>query len=92
VPTGAEVRRVPDAASCTWHVAGQPAPDPAIGSAGVSIRQAPFDGSDRQARGRVLAALHDGPRPVSEFDDRIVATLVADGLVQLTDGSASLPT
>jgi A/G-specific adenine glycosylase len=82
----------PIAASCTWHVAGQPAPDPAIGSAGVSIRQAPFDGSDRQARGRVLAALHDGPRPVSEFDDRIVATLVADGLVQLTDGSASLPT
>jgi A/G-specific adenine glycosylase len=82
----------PIAASCTWHVAGHPDPDPAIGSAGVSTRQAPFDGSDRQARGRVLAALHDGPRLASEFDERIVGTLVADGLVELRDGSASLPT
>jgi A/G-specific adenine glycosylase len=82
----------PIARSCTWNAAGRPDPDPAIGSAGVSVRQAPFDGSDRQARGRVLSALHDGPRPVSEFDERIVATLVADGLVELRDGTASLPT
>jgi A/G-specific adenine glycosylase len=82
----------PIAASCTWHVTGHPDPDPAIGSAGVSTRQAPFAGSDRQARGRVLAALHDGPRLVSEFDERIVATLVADGLVELSDGAAFLPT
>lgn len=81
----------PIAASCTWHVAGHPDPDPAVGSAGVSGRQARFDGSDRQARGRVLAALHDGPRPVSEFDDRIVATLVSDGLVEVRDGAACLP-
>ncbi len=57
----------PIAASCTWHVAGHQDPDPAVGSAGVSTRQAPFDGSDRQARGRVLAALHAGSRPVGEF-------------------------
>jgi A/G-specific adenine glycosylase len=82
----------PLAESCTWHVAGCPDPDPAVGSAGVSTRQAPFDGSDRQARGRVLAALHDGPRPVSEFDERILATLVADGLVDVRDGLAVLPT
>ena len=82
----------PIAASCTWHVAGRPDPDPAIGSAGVSTRQAPFDGSDRQARGRVLAALHHGPRSASEFDERIVASLVSDGLVEVRDGSASLPT
>ena len=82
----------PIAASCRWHAAGHPDPDPAVGSAGVSTRQAPFDGSDRQARGRVLAALHDGSRLASDFDERIVATLVADGLVAVRDGSASLPT
>jgi A/G-specific adenine glycosylase len=82
----------PIARSCTWHVVVHPDPDPAIGSAGVSARQAPFDGSDRQARGRVLAALHGGPRRVSEFDERIVATLVSDGLVDVRDGSAFLPT
>jgi len=58
----------------------------------VSTRQAPFDGSDRQARGRVLAALHDGPRPASEFDTRILSTLTNDGLVEVRDGTASLPT
>ena len=82
----------PIAASCSWHVAGHPEPDPAVGSAGVSTGQAPFDGSDRQARGRVLASLHDGPRPIDEFDRRILATLVADGLVELHGDDARLPT
>ncbi len=77
---------------CVWHLAGHPEPDPAVGSAGVSTRQAPFDGSDRQARGRVLAELQAGPRPVSDFDPRILATLVADGLVELDDDLARLPT
>jgi A/G-specific adenine glycosylase len=62
-----------------------------VGSAGVSRRQAPFDGSDRQARGRVLAALQSGPRRLDDFDDRIVATLVADGLVAITDTTIHLP-
>ncbi|HEU4841525.1 MAG TPA: A/G-specific adenine glycosylase, partial [Ilumatobacteraceae bacterium] len=44
----------PLAPACAWHVAGHPAPDPATGSAGVSTRQAPYAGSDRQARGAVL--------------------------------------
>ncbi len=35
--------------------------DPSVGSAGVSTRQARFDGSDRQARGRLLEALMHGP-------------------------------
>jgi len=82
----------PLAATCSWHAAGRPDPDPAVGSAGVSTRQAPFDGSDRQARGRVLAALQHGPRSISEFDERILATLVADGLVQTHDRTAHLPT
>lgn len=81
----------PLAPSCAWKIAGTPLPDPAVGSAGVSVTQAPFEGSDRQARGRVLAALHDGPRPVDEFDHRILATLVADGLVELHDDHARLP-
>jgi A/G-specific adenine glycosylase len=81
----------PIVGSCSWQVAGHPDPDPAVGSAGVSTRQAPFEGSDRQERGRVLAALHDGPRPVAEFDERILATLVGDGLVSIVGTNAHLP-
>ncbi len=81
----------PVAASCSWHVHGHPDPDPAVGSAGVSTRQAPFDGSDRQARGRVLQALGDGPRPVVDFDERILATLLADGLVEIDGPTVRLP-
>lgn len=83
--------RCPLVSSCAWTRAGRPDPDPAVGSAGVSARQAPFDGSDRQARGEVLRALHGGSRPVVEFDQRILATLVADGLVELHGHSVRLP-
>lgn len=76
---------------CRWHRAGRPDPDPAVGSAGVSTRQARFAGSDREARGRVLRAVHDGPRPVAEFERRIVDGLVADGLVVVGDGMVALP-
>mgnify|MGYP001812248073 FL=1 len=76
--------------TCVWKVAGRPDPDPAIGSAGVSTRQAPFEGSDRQARGRVLQALGAGPRPVGDFDARIVDGLVADGLVASNDNWVEL--
>lgn len=81
----------PLAPSCAWHVQGHPDPDPAVGSAGVSTRQAPFDGSDRQARGRVLRALGDGPRPSSDFDARIVDGLVADALVARDSALVRLP-
>lgn len=78
--------------TCAWAVAGRPSPDPAVGSAGVSTPQTRFEGSDRQARGRVLAALADGSAPSTEFDGRILAGLVGDGLVVVTpDGTASLP-
>lgn len=88
----------PVAAWCAWRVemgegAGGPAvPDPAAGSAGTGGRQAPFAGSDREGRGRLVAALRRGPLPWSEVavvagwpDDpdrarRVAATLVADGL------------
>lgn len=81
----------PIASTCSWHLKGRPEPDPAIGSAGVSTKQARFEGSDRQARGRVLVALGEGSRPLVAFDDRIVSGLVADGLAEINDGMLQLP-
>lgn len=78
--------------SCQWFQQGRLEPDPARGSAHVSGRQAPYEGSARQARGRVLRALVAGsavaPRDV---DAGILAGLVADGLVQVADGEVRLP-
>ncbi len=77
---------------CAWQLAGQPPPDPAVGSAHVSGGQSPFDGSDRQGRGRLVAALRRGPVAAAELApvmgwpgdpgraERVAATLVADGL------------
>ena len=81
----------PLAGSCDWHLAGHPHPDPATGSAGVSGKQARFEGSDRQARGKVLAAVGAEARPAAHFDDRIIAGLVADGLVIVSDDTVRLP-
>jgi A/G-specific adenine glycosylase len=94
----------PLAAGCAWRSAGHPEPDPAVGSAGVSGRQAPFAGSDRQARGRLLAAVVAGPVAADAVaaaaglvDDadrarRVADSLVADGLaVRLADGGLRLP-
>jgi A/G-specific adenine glycosylase len=76
---------------CSWRLAGRPDPDPAQGSAGVSTRQAPFAGSDREARGRVLRALGTGSQPAADFDSRIVAGLVDDGLVEIDGDRIRLP-
>lgn len=46
----------PLAAECSWRGVA-PDDDPAVGSAGVSRTQSRFEGSDRQARGRLMAAL-----------------------------------
>lgn len=82
----------PLAVVCAWQRSGRPAPDPAVGSAGVSGRQAPFAGSDRQARGRILAAVGERSLPRAELSavvgweegsERVLAvaeSLVADGL------------
>jgi A/G-specific adenine glycosylase len=82
----------PLSSSCAWFGGGRTNPDPAVGSAGVSTRQATFEGSDRQARGRVLKALGSGPQPCAAFDPRIVDSLVADGLVTIAGNMANLPT
>lgn len=94
----------PVAADCAWFQAGRPAPDPAVGSAGVSGGQSRFEGSDRQGRGRLVAALRAGsvagadlPVVMGWPDDpdraeRVAATLLADGLaVEATDGTLRLP-
>ncbi len=47
-------------ASCRWFLDGSPAPDPAVGSAGVSSGQSRFEGSFRQGRARLLDVLRSG--------------------------------
>lgn len=83
----------PVAGGCAWHLAGNPSPDPADGSAGVPGRQSRFEGSDRQGRGRLVAALSS--RDVASHElaevmgwpdhglraERVAATLVRDGLI-----------
>ncbi len=94
----------PLAPSCVWHLTGHPDPDPAEGSAGTSGRQSKFAGSDREGRGRLVAALRAGPVEASDVaivmgwpDDpgraeRVLATLVADGLVTPVGATFVLPT
>ncbi len=83
---------------CAWHGEGD---DPAIGSAGVSVAQSRFDGSDRQARGRLIKALGEQPLDLAAIGgvmqrspDRAAALLdglVADGLVVVTGTAVHLP-
>jgi A/G-specific adenine glycosylase len=80
--------RCPLARSCAWGRSGWAPPDPAVGSAGVGRRQTPFDGSDRQGRGRLLDALRRGPLAERDLasaagwdDDAARARRVCEGLV-----------
>ncbi len=81
----------PVAQSCRWHRDG--GRDPAPTSAAVSRPQSRFQGSDRQLRGRALAALRDAPRTKRELhqllesedgmrNDSVIAGLLSDGLVE----------
>jgi A/G-specific adenine glycosylase len=54
--------------ACRWEAAGRPEPDPAVGSAGTSSRQARFAGSDRQGRGRLVDSLRRGPVGAADGD------------------------
>jgi A/G-specific adenine glycosylase len=54
-------------------------------------RQAPFAGSFRQRRGRVLRRLREGPARAADLDAEALASLMADGLAAVTDGYATLP-
>jgi A/G-specific adenine glycosylase len=87
----------PVQADCAWLAAGKPAGD-------VVRKVQTYAGTDRQVRGRLLAALRDAaPDPVSAtsledcWDEpiqrhRALDSLVADGLVDpLPDGRYALP-
>jgi len=89
---------------CRWALAGRPDPDPARGSAGVSVAQSRFAGSDRQGRGRLIAALRAGPVGADAVAaaagwaddparaDRVLRGLEAEGLVVRDGhGAARLP-
>ncbi len=92
----------PVAASCRWFRAGRPDPDPANASAGVSQGQSRFDGSDRQGRGRLVAALATGPMSTEtvaatmgwpqdpDRARRVLEGLVRDGLVVIGDDTVAL--
>jgi A/G-specific adenine glycosylase len=102
-------RRAPDcgacpiARECAWTSGGRPGPDPADGTAGASGRQSPFAGSDRQGRGRLVAALRTGPVETDRVADvtgwpddperaqRVADALVGDGLAEYVDGTLMLP-
>ena len=88
---------------CAWRAASRCSPDPAVGSAGVSGAQSAFAGSDRQGRGRLVAALRRGPVARSDLaavmgwpDDperaeRVAATVLADGLAEVDLDRLRLP-
>lgn len=95
--------RCPLASVCAWYRAERPEPDPAGGSAGVSGRQSRFKGSDRQGRGKLVAAMRNGSVSAADLPTvmgwpdepdraaRVAATLVADGLARVANGAYSLP-
>jgi len=87
--------RCPLSRSCRWLNAAPRVPDPATGGS----RQARFEGSDRQGRGRLVDALRRGPVPPSrvrvacgwpedpERARRVADDLVAEGLARRGPGN-----
>ena len=93
----------PVSGSCAWFLAGRPQPDPARGSAAVTKPQSRFQGSDREGRGRLLRALAISPVQQPELAaamgwvgdeeraSRVLAGLIADGLVSIAGSTVQLP-
>jgi A/G-specific adenine glycosylase len=89
----------PIAVGCRWLAAGSPSAE----AAGVRTRRAqPYEGTDRQVRGRLLAVLRaaDGSVQASALDplwpdpkqrERALASLLADGLVEVAPDGYRLP-
>ena len=92
-----DCERCPAARTCAWRAAGYPAHD------GAPRRPQAWAGTDRQCRGRLMAALRDNDGPVhrSRLDtawpeaaqrERCLASLEADGLlVQVGPSTYALP-
>jgi A/G-specific adenine glycosylase len=95
--------RCPIRRACAWAASGRRTRDPADGSAGTGRPQSRFEGSDRQGRGRLVAALRAGPVALAEVaeaagwgDDparaaRALDGLVADGLAVMDGTTVRLP-
>ncbi len=95
--------RCPLRPTCAWAMAGRPSPDPAVGSAGCGGTQSTFAGSDRQGRGRLVAALRVAPVALDDVASaagwpseperagRIAAGLVRDGLAVVVGHALHLP-
>jgi A/G-specific adenine glycosylase len=87
------------ASACAWHLAGRGQPDPWP----RARPQSRFEGSDRQGRGRLVAALRRGPVAWAAVPDaagwptdrerarRAAAALLAEGLVVAEAGRLRLP-
>jgi A/G-specific adenine glycosylase len=54
-------------------------------------RQSRFAGSFRERRGIVMAQLRSGPVAAAELDGEVLASLLDDGLAEVTRGRAHLP-
>lgn len=91
-----ECEQCPLASSCLWLELGRPDP------AHRNRPQAKFEGSDRQARGAIMAVLRgaDGPVPSSRIQQawhdveqrrRAQDSLVADGLIVVSGSQIALP-
>jgi len=95
--------RCPVAVHCRWAAAGHPSPDPAVGGAASPRRQATFEGSDRQVRGRLIAALRQQPIAYGDVahaagvaDDparahRLADALAAEGMAVWNGQTLALP-
>lgn len=87
----------PLASDCAWLKAGQPQ------TGDRRRRQARYEGSDRQARGALLRMLREAPEhrvpagvaaehwPDGGQRDRAIDSLIADGLIEASDGELRLP-
>ncbi len=90
--------RCPVISECAYRGEGE---DPARGTAGVSVTQSPFAGSDRQARGAILRAVTRTPLDRSwvcaeagideQRSQRLVDALVTERLLVERDGVLFLP-
>jgi A/G-specific adenine glycosylase len=98
----------PVAFTCAWRGGGAEdgdgdgdGDDPSVGSAGVSVSQPRFEGSDRQARGRLMKALSEFPVPIDAVAEvmgrdeqvatRLLGVLLDEGLVTRDGSRVRLP-
>ena len=87
----------PIAHICAWRAAGYP------DTGDTRRKQARYEGSDRQARGAILRALRESAAHELAMDavasdwpdaaqrDRAIDSLIADGLIEASDGMLRLP-